>query len=174
MQREKNYFFFLISSFSLFPTETRLWMSYVALASLNGWNVTTIVCLIPFGNVLALWLQPLGCPVFGLAWCIAQAPQPPWFRVNITFHPHKSGVWCRQTPGWCRQTPGLAQTDPRKRHSENSTVYHAWGCHHRRSCYYQKEGSTARLKSARHSAQHQTTAQNSMKQHISEKKIVKQ
>ncbi len=55
----------------------------------------------------------------------ASSAQPPWFRVNITFHPHKSGVWCRQTPGWCRQTPGLAYTDPRKRHSENSTVYHA-------------------------------------------------
>ncbi len=57
----------------------------------------------------------------------ASSAQPPWFRVNITFHPHKSGVWCRQTPDWCKQTPGLAYTDPRKRHSENSTVYHAWG-----------------------------------------------
>jgi hypothetical protein len=82
-------------------------MSYVALASLSEWKVTTIVnCLYyPIWKCSRFVATTSGLSgVWFSVMYSASCAQPPWFRVNITFHPHKSGVWCRQTPG-------LVQTD---------------------------------------------------------------
>jgi hypothetical protein len=143
-------------------------LRYVALVSLNGWNVTPQWmerdnnCLhypIWKSSRFVATTSGLSGVWFSVMYSASSA-QPPWFRVNITFHPHKSGVWCRQTPGgWRKQI----------------LVKDIWKI----PLFITREVATTgevaiRGSTARHGTVHNTIQQNSMEQHISQKKIVKQ